>query len=321
MTSGSFVVAGLDNGGTCNSATLLDSSRRYLVGELVETPSLVREGPEVAIAALVDALDQVLEMTGVTRAQVRAVGLGTPGPASANGVISSKGATNFLHPDWHGYDVRGALESHTGAAGRLQQRRPGAAFPLSPASHALRPAGGAALVCGGDRRHRPRWWGGRVGRRRPGASGMAGELGHVQIPVDGLLADGQPLELQLPARSPTQRSIASLTGIREEPASLLARALSRPRARPRRFDPPGVEARPPLRGARRPPRARDLRPAGDGHQAALYHRRQLRHRPRRLFRRRRRGRGFAAGSATGSSGGCGRARRFAPSSYRRRRSR
>ena len=82
LNSSSWVVVGLDNGGNCNSATVLDGSGRFLVDRLVESPSRVREGPEVAVEALVEALDGVLGLTGVTRESVRAVGLGTPGPAS-----------------------------------------------------------------------------------------------------------------------------------------------------------------------------------------------------------------------------------------------
>ena len=44
-----WVVVGLDNGGTTNNATVLDSTGRFLVESLVETPSSVREGPTVAV--------------------------------------------------------------------------------------------------------------------------------------------------------------------------------------------------------------------------------------------------------------------------------
>ena len=60
------------------------------------------------------AFDGVLAHTGVPRDRVRAVGLDTPGPASASGVISSRGSTNFSQPAWHGFDVRGALERRLG---------------------------------------------------------------------------------------------------------------------------------------------------------------------------------------------------------------
>src|SRR3954447_6390348 len=104
------VVVGLDNGGNSNNATILDSYGHFLVDRMCETPSLVQQGPVVAVEALAEAFDGVLKLTGVDRSRVAAVGLDTPGPASATGVISSKGSTNFSQPAWHGFDFRGALE-------------------------------------------------------------------------------------------------------------------------------------------------------------------------------------------------------------------
>ena len=80
-----WVVVGLDNGGTKNNATVLDASGRFLVGELIETPSRVKEGPEVALAALVLAFEDVLERTRIGRERVRSVGLDTPGPRARAG--------------------------------------------------------------------------------------------------------------------------------------------------------------------------------------------------------------------------------------------
>src|SRR5690349_9065798 len=105
------VVVGLDNGGTAINATVLDCDGRFLVDRLVETPSRVGEGPAIAIEALDDAFIGVLSLTGVPRDAVQAVGLDTPGPASADGVISTRGAVNFADPSWRGFDVRGALEA------------------------------------------------------------------------------------------------------------------------------------------------------------------------------------------------------------------
>ena len=109
-----WVVVGLDNGGTTNNATVLDCEDCFLVDRMVETPSYVREGPKKAIEALARSFDQVLELTGTPRDMVRAVGLDTPGPVSADGVISSRGATNFANAQWRGFDVRGALEHALG---------------------------------------------------------------------------------------------------------------------------------------------------------------------------------------------------------------
>jgi len=52
-----------------------------------------------------------------------------------------------------------------------------------------------------------------AGRVVKGAAGMAGELGHVQIPMRGLLAEGQPLPTCNCGFVGDAESVASLTGI------------------------------------------------------------------------------------------------------------
>jgi glucokinase len=209
--SSSWVVAGLDNGGTSNSATILDDSGRFLVDRLVENPSRVRDGPGVAVEALVAALDHVLDLTGVTPGLIRAVGLGTPGPASAEGVISSTGATNFVHADWHGFDFRGALEDRLGIPVVYNNDGNAAAlyahhvhFGAAATEHSSVSAIVGTGLGGGVIE------GGRVIR---GVSGMAGELGHVHIPMQGLLADDQPVPTCRCGFVADVESIASLTGI------------------------------------------------------------------------------------------------------------
>ena len=109
-----WVVVGIDNGGTANNGTVLEPGGRFLVDRMAEIPSYVRQGPDKAVQALVDSVDHVLGLLGLPRSAVRAVGLDTPGPASATGVLSSRGATNFANPEWWGFDIRGALEDHLG---------------------------------------------------------------------------------------------------------------------------------------------------------------------------------------------------------------
>jgi glucokinase len=92
-----------------NNATVLETSGQFLVDALVESPSLVLEGPDIAMDALVRAFEDVLALTGTAKTAVLAVGLDTPGPASADGVISSRGSTNFSQPAWRSFDVRRAL--------------------------------------------------------------------------------------------------------------------------------------------------------------------------------------------------------------------
>jgi glucokinase len=210
-TPGQWVVVGLDNGGTCNNATVLDRSGRFLVDRLVETPSRVLEGPEVAVKALVEALEEVLTLTGVSRESVRAVGLDTPGPASADGVISSKGATNFSESAWHGFDVRGALQDALGLPVVYNNDGNAAALYAHHAcfgAEAARRSSISVIVGTG--------LGGGVveaGQVVKGAAGMAGELGHVHIPLQGLLGEGQPLPVCNCGFVGDAESVASLTGI------------------------------------------------------------------------------------------------------------
>ena len=114
MQTDGWVVVGLDNGGNKNNATVLDASGRFLVDELLESPSRVTEGPDVAIESLVLSFEDVLRRTGIARERIRGVGLDTPGPASAEGVISARGSTNFAHPGWRNYAFAGGLEDREG---------------------------------------------------------------------------------------------------------------------------------------------------------------------------------------------------------------
>src|SRR5207302_19781 len=111
---GREAVVGLDCGGTAINATVLDSGGRFLVDRLAETPSRAADGPDAGVEALAGALAQVLGLTGIAAGSVRAVGLDTPGPASADGVISMRGAVNLIDPAWRGFDVRTALEARLG---------------------------------------------------------------------------------------------------------------------------------------------------------------------------------------------------------------
>lgn len=208
---GDGFVVGLDNGGTSNNATVLTLDGRFLVDRLVEVPSRVREGPDVAIAALVQALDTVVKVAGVSRDAVLAVGLDTPGPASADGVISSKGATNFGLAAWGGYDFRGALEARLGIPVVYNNDGNAAALyahvahfgPEAPLRSSVSAIVGTGL-------------GGGViesGQVVKGAAGMAGELGHVHIPMDGLLAADQPTPQCNCGFAADAESVASLTGI------------------------------------------------------------------------------------------------------------
>ena len=205
------VIVGLDVGGTKTNATVLTTSGAFLIEQMVEVPSQVHEGPPAALEAIAEAMTAALASCRVDEDDVAAVGLATPGPASAGGVISSKGATNFAERAWWSFDFRSAVEA------RLQ--RPvvysndgNAAALYAHVRHCGRRAGErssiAAIVGTG--------LGGGVIERGAiiaGATGTAGELGHVHIPMEGLLAPGQPMPRCNCGFSGDLESIASLTGI------------------------------------------------------------------------------------------------------------
>ncbi len=209
--SGSYLV-GLDNGGTANKFTVMDREGNFLIERLVELPSRVTEGPSAAIGALREAFEAAIELADVDRGDVLGVGFDTPGPATAQGVISSHGGTNFAHDDWKGYDFRTALEDELGLP--VVYNNDGNAAALYAHHQHFGPIGAerssiSAIVGTG--------LGGGViesGRIVKGAAGMAGELGHVHIPMTGLLDDGQPIPRCNCGFVGDAESVASLTGIR-----------------------------------------------------------------------------------------------------------
>ena len=207
-----WVVAGLDSGGTTINATVLDSAGRFLVDEMAESPSCVRDGPDKAIEALAKSLDDALEMTGISFDAVRAVGLDTPGPVTADGVICSMGATNFADPEWRGFDVRRALELRLGLPVVFNNDANAAALYAHHEHFGSQLAGtrsSVSVIVGTG-------LGGGViesGQVVRGAAGMAGELGHIWLPMDGLLAPGQPMPMCNCGLAGDAESIASLTAI------------------------------------------------------------------------------------------------------------
>lgn len=207
------VVVGLDCGGNSNNATILDARGRFLIDSLIESPSRVLEGPAAAIEALAAAMESALALTGIPRSRVGAVGLDTPGPASATGVISSKGSTNFSQPEWRGFDVRTALERRLGLPVVYQNDGNAAALYAHHRYFGAEAHGrsSVSVIVGTG-------LGGGVveaGRIVQGAAGMAGELGHVQIPLQGLLEDGQAMPICACGLAGDAESIASLTGIQK----------------------------------------------------------------------------------------------------------
>ena len=176
-------MAGVDLGGTAINYTLLNQQEKFLIEGLFEHPALAKQGPEICLQQIADGLKIATEKAGVPLADVVAVGLDTPGPASAAGQLSARGSTNFVHPKWAGFDIREGLAHKLG----------------KPVSY-LNDANAAALwghyaIFGSDSRETSissvigTGNGGGVileGNVVKGKNGFGGELGHVLIPYQSI---------------------------------------------------------------------------------------------------------------------------------------
>jgi hypothetical protein len=80
---------------------------------LYEHPALVKLRPEVCLRQIEDGLKIAAEKLNALFSEIIAVGLDTPGPASAAGLLSPKVSTNFIHPKWAGCDIREGFASVT----------------------------------------------------------------------------------------------------------------------------------------------------------------------------------------------------------------
>jgi glucokinase len=107
-------VAGVDLGGTAVNYTLVDQQEHFLIEGLCEHPALARQGPEICLRQIADGLQIAADNAGVSLSDIVAVGLDTPGPASAAGQFSARGSTNFGHAQWAGFDIRDGLAQKLG---------------------------------------------------------------------------------------------------------------------------------------------------------------------------------------------------------------
>jgi predicted NBD/HSP70 family sugar kinase len=178
------VAAGIDLGGTAINYTFVDRDGHFLIDGLCEYPARSKEGPAVCLKQIVDGLEIAARQAGVALADVALVGLDTPGPASATGVLSAKGSTNFVHADWAGFDIRHGLEKSLGKPVVYLNDGNAAALwghvaifgPVSDATSISAIVGtglGGGVITGGNAVVR--------GRR-----GFGGELGHVLVPYQSI---------------------------------------------------------------------------------------------------------------------------------------
>lgn len=177
------IVAGIDLGGNAINYTLLTEEEKFLIEGLCEHPARSKEGPEICLNQIAEGLSIAAGKAGVSLNEVELAGLDTPGPASATGVLSARGSTNFVHADWAGFDIRAGLEKRLGK--RVTYLNDGNAGALW-GHFALFGAGSrktsiSAIVGTG--------LGGGViieDNVVKGRKGFGGELGHVLIPYQGI---------------------------------------------------------------------------------------------------------------------------------------
>jgi glucokinase len=204
------LIAGIDLGGTAVNYTLIDLDGHFLIDGLCEHPARSVEGPDICLQQIADGLAIAVQKAQVSLDDVIAIGLDTPGPASATGVLSAKGSTNFVHAEWAGYDLPGNLSIrlqrpvsylNDGNAGALWGH-----FNI----FGKRPATSVSAIVGTG-------LGGGVivdGQVVTGRAGFGGECGHVLIPTQRI----QGLEDVDPqcncGRVGDLESVCSLTAIR-----------------------------------------------------------------------------------------------------------
>jgi predicted NBD/HSP70 family sugar kinase len=204
------VVAGVDLGGTAINYTLVSEQEQFLIEGLCEHPALSIQGPEVCLKQIEDGLAIAVLQAGLRLEDVVAVGLDTPGPASATGVLSAEGSTNFVHADWAGFDIRTQLEArlhrpvtylNDGNAGALWGHFAifGASSRETSISAVIGTGLGGGVIVGGH--------------VVKGRKGFGGELGHVLIPYQSIAGtDGLKPACNC-GRTGDLESLCSLTAI------------------------------------------------------------------------------------------------------------
>jgi glucokinase len=177
------VAAGVDLGGTAINYTFVDGREHWLIDGLCEHPARAKEGPAICLQQIADGLAHAVGVAGITLDDVVMVGLDTPGPASSAGVLSARGSTNFVHPDWAGYDLRDGLAQKLGKPViYLNDGNAGALWGHFSIFGADKTATSISAIVGTG-------LGGGVivdGSVVKGRSGFGGECGHVLIPYQSI---------------------------------------------------------------------------------------------------------------------------------------
>ena len=204
------VVAGVDLGGTAINYTLVNHEEQFLIDGLCEHPALAKQGPDVCLRQIADGLKIATERVGVHLSDVVAVGLDTPGPASAAGQLSARGSTNFVHPQWAGFDIRDGLAQALGKpVSYLNDANAAALWGHYAIFGATSRETSISIVIGTGN-------GGGIildGNVVKGKNGFGGELGHVLIPYQSIARTEGMKPLCNCGRTGDLESLCSLTAI------------------------------------------------------------------------------------------------------------
>ena len=170
------IVIGIDLGGTKISTALADSAGTIIAHDYRETHATA--GQKAVIERMLGGARQVMAQAGVTQTQVAAVGIGAPGPLDIEaGVVVAP--PNL--PGWDRVPLKRLIEDELGIATFLEndanaaalgEFRFGAGRGAEHMIYVTVSTGiGGGLILDGKLYH--------------GASGMAGEIGHVTIIPNG----------------------------------------------------------------------------------------------------------------------------------------
>jgi predicted NBD/HSP70 family sugar kinase len=204
------VVAGVDLGGTAINYTLVNRDEKFLIDGLCEHPALSKQGPDVCLRQIADGLKIAAEKAGVHLTDMVAVGLDTPGPASASGQLSARGSTNFVHPQWAGFDIRDGLAQELGKpVSYLNDANAAALWGHYAIFGANSRETSVSIVIGTGN-------GGGIildGNVVKGKNGFGGELGHVLLPYQSIARTEGLKPLCNCGRTGDLESLCSLTAI------------------------------------------------------------------------------------------------------------
>lgn len=204
------VVAGVDLGGTAINYTFVNGQQQWLIEGLCEYAARAKEGPEVCLQQVAEGMRVAAAAARIQPEDVVWVGLDTPGPASATGVLSRRGSTNFVHPAWAGFDIRAALARKIGKpVSYLNDGNAGALWGHFAVFGADRRATSISAIIGTG-------LGGGViadGYVVKGRNGFGGELGHVLIPYQSISAIAGLTPRCNCGRTGDLESLCSLTAI------------------------------------------------------------------------------------------------------------